>query len=257
MGKRRNARGWGESIRSNAVMHVEHAGHAVEAEPVKAILFHPEAEITEQEAQHLVVTVVEETAIPELVTAFAALVEVQMVGAIEHVQSVKDILGCVAVDDVEEHDQSQTVCRIDELLKILGCAVSAARSEEVIHLIAEAGIVGVLHHGHQLDGVVTQTVYAWEHVRCEFFVGGNASVRGRDTDVRFVDAQALGFLGSIGLELVSFAGRRVPEDRVVGGRYVEVLHDSLDPGGDSIETFTARGDHCELEYVSSLRRIMA
>jgi hypothetical protein len=47
---------------------------------------------------------------------------------------------------------------INQLLQILGGPVATARREEVVHLVPEAGIVGMLHDGHQLDSVVAKVL---------------------------------------------------------------------------------------------------
>ena len=53
-----------DDLRPNPVVDIEHAGDAVEAETVKMVLFHPKAEVTEQEPQNLVAPVVEQPAVP-------------------------------------------------------------------------------------------------------------------------------------------------------------------------------------------------
>lgn len=46
-------------LRSNAVVGVNHARDAVEAETIELILFHPKSEITQQKPENLMVPVVE------------------------------------------------------------------------------------------------------------------------------------------------------------------------------------------------------
>lgn len=71
---------------------VEHAGNAIEAEAIKVILVHPESEIAQQESHHLMMAVIEESAIPKIVGAFASTVKVLVVGSIEFIESIKYIL---------------------------------------------------------------------------------------------------------------------------------------------------------------------
>jgi hypothetical protein len=54
----------GEDLRSNTVVGVEHARNPVEAEAIEFVLIHPESQVTQQEAHHLVTTVVEQATIP-------------------------------------------------------------------------------------------------------------------------------------------------------------------------------------------------
>lgn len=71
---------------------VEHAGNAIKAEAIKVILVHPESEIAQQESHHLVMAVVEESAIPKIVGTLASTVEVLVVGSIKFIKSIKYIL---------------------------------------------------------------------------------------------------------------------------------------------------------------------
>lgn len=154
-------------------MKVKHASNTVEPESIKVVLVHPESQVAQEESEHLMVAIVEQSAVPELVLSFGTRVEVLVVCAIKLVQAVQDVLGSVTVNNIEKNNESQAVSRVDQLLQVLRRAISAAGGEEVVDLVAEAGIVGVFHDGHELDGVVTQALDAWEHVLGEFLVGGN------------------------------------------------------------------------------------
>jgi len=65
------------------MVDIHHAGHTVEPETVKLILFHVEPKIAEEEPENFVAAVVEQTAVPKVVPSLAAFVEVQMVRAVE------------------------------------------------------------------------------------------------------------------------------------------------------------------------------
>ena len=90
----------GANLRSNAVVRVQHAGNTVKSETVELVLLHPETQITEQEAQNLMMTIVEQPAVPQLMSSLYALVEVEVVATIEHVQAIEHILGRVAVNHI-------------------------------------------------------------------------------------------------------------------------------------------------------------
>ena len=92
---------------------VHHTRHTVKAEAVKLELLDPEAQVAEQEAQHLVVAVVEEAAVPELVAAAGALVEVEVVSTIELVEAIQDVLARMGVDNIKEDGDTQSVSRIN------------------------------------------------------------------------------------------------------------------------------------------------
>ena len=137
------------------MVRVEHAGNTIETVSIEPVLFHPEAEVTQQETQDLVVTVVEQTAVPQLVTALGTLMEVEVISAIKLVDPIDNILGRMAVNNVKKNHQTHAVGGINKLLQILGVSIATAGREEIVDLVAETGIVGMLHDGHQLDGIVS------------------------------------------------------------------------------------------------------
>ena len=55
---------------------VQHAGNTVKSEPIKLIFIHPESKIAQQESEHFMVTVVEQPAVPEFMSSFAAFMEI-------------------------------------------------------------------------------------------------------------------------------------------------------------------------------------
>src|SRR5690242_28446 len=161
---------------ADTVVGVDHACNTVEAEAIELVLVHPEPQVAEQETEDLVVTVVEQSAVPQLVSSLGALVEVLVVAAVEHVQSIQDVLGGVAVDDVQKNGNAHAVRSVNELLEIIWEAVATACSEEAVDLVAEAGVVRVLHDSHELDGVVAQVLDSWEDVLCKLLVCSNLAL---------------------------------------------------------------------------------
>jgi len=101
------------------------------------------------------VAIVEKSAVPLIVSALAATMEVMVIGTIKLVDAIEHVLGSVAVNNIEEHGNSEAVSGINELLEVLGSTISTASSEEVVDLIAKAGIVRMFHHSHQLNHIVT------------------------------------------------------------------------------------------------------
>jgi hypothetical protein len=85
-----------------------------------------------------VVSIVEEPAVPELVAALGAFVEVLVVGAVEEVQPVEDVLRCVRVYDVEQDREAEAVGSIDQFFQVLWCAVTRACSEKARDLVAKS-----------------------------------------------------------------------------------------------------------------------
>ena len=71
-----------------AVVFVEHWCHSIEPEPVCVVLFQPESNVGEEEAQYFVLWVIEHSAVPERVVSLVAAVEVLVVGSVPVVYSL-------------------------------------------------------------------------------------------------------------------------------------------------------------------------
>lgn len=127
---------------------IQHASDSVESEAIELVLIHPEAKIAQQEAQYFMVAVVEETAVPELMTTLCTFMEVEVIAAIKHVQSVQHILGSVTVHDIEQDCDSHAVGSIDQLFEVVWGPVSATGGKKAINLVAKACVVCVLHDCH-------------------------------------------------------------------------------------------------------------
>lgn len=134
---------------------VQHAGDSVESETIEVVLLHPEAQVAEQEAQDFVMTVVEQPAVPQLVSSLGTLVEVEMVAAVKHVETVKHVLRCVTVYHVQQDCDAHSMRSINELLQIVWEAITAACSKEAVDLVTKTRVVCMLHDGHELYSVVS------------------------------------------------------------------------------------------------------
>jgi len=84
------------------MMHIHHTCDTIKPKPIKLILLEIKPQIAQQKPQHLMRAVIEESAIPELMSPLAAFMEVQVVRAIELVDPVEDVFACVGVHDVEK-----------------------------------------------------------------------------------------------------------------------------------------------------------
>lgn len=193
-------------------------------------------------------TVVKQSAVPQLVSAPLARVEVTIIASVEHVQTVQYVLGSVAVNDIEEDGDSHAMCSVNQLFQVVWKSVAATRSEEAVDLVPETGVVGVFHDSHQLDGIVSQVLDARESVGSELFVACNFGLGRRDSDVSFVDASTARLCWPGMLEDVALFLGRVPESGVVDGRNRQVLGDAGDPCWDALLTgMVVGGDEGNLE----------
>jgi len=124
-------------------MLVHHAGNPIEAEAVKLELLHPVTEIAEEETENFVVPIVEQPAIPKVMTTLASFVEIEVVRAIEFVEAVKHILACVRVHNIKEDRDSISMGCVDQLPQVFWRAIPRARGKEAGDLVPECWNVTV------------------------------------------------------------------------------------------------------------------
>ena len=77
------------------------------------------------------------------------------------------------------------------MLQILGGAELGGSSEEIADLIAEGAVVGMFHDGHDLNGVVTQSLDPGQGLFFEFLIGADLALFLGHADVAFVDEEVL------------------------------------------------------------------
>lgn len=198
-------------------MQVQHTRHAIESETIKLVLVHPESQVAEQESHDFMMTIVEEPAVPLIMTSPTTCVEILVVRPIELIQSIEDVLGSMTVDDIQQDNEAQAMGGIDKLLQVLRRAIAAAGGEEIIDLVAKAGVVCMFHNSHELDDIIAKILDAWEHVLGELLVGCDSELGRRDTDVCLVYTNALWLLRPLVFKDIFILGRRVPESGIVGG----------------------------------------
>lgn len=80
---------------ADTVVVIHHASHAVEPEAVEVEFLEPIPQVAHEETENLVVSVVEQAAVPEFVPAARALVEVEVVSTVEQVEAVEHVLARV------------------------------------------------------------------------------------------------------------------------------------------------------------------
>lgn len=122
---------------ADAVMEVHHTGHTVEAEAVELERLDPPSEVAQQETEDLMVAVVEQATVPEFMTSFASLVKILVIGAVKLVNTVQHVLASMGVDNIQEHCDPQSMCRVDEFLQVLGRTVPRTCSEKAGNLVAK------------------------------------------------------------------------------------------------------------------------
>mmetsp|Transcript_3077 Transcript_3077/g.5032 ORF Transcript_3077/g.5032 Transcript_3077/m.5032 type:complete len:310 (-) Transcript_3077:775-1704(-) len=225
---------------------VHHGRDAVETVAVELVLIHPPAGVRKEEAQSLPVAIVETARVPHPVISSLPPVEVHAIGSIKHADPVVGVFAGVAVHDVHQDHQTQAMRFVDQSLEFIGRAETTGRGEEVGHVIAEGGVIGMLLNGHDLDGIIAEVADAREHVTLELGVAVDLGLTTGHSDVAFVDTERAGLVRSAILEHVTLVRvklsrlallRRLIIDTIVL-HLVPLLSGPFDPGGDAVDPLT-------------------
>ena len=237
--------------RDVAVVVVDHRRHAVEAEAVEMELVEPVLDVRQQEVLHLLLSVVEEFRIPVGLVSGLAGLRVEVVGSVEFVDPLVEVLDVVRMHEVHDDGQPEFVGASDQLFELLGGPAARRGCEETRHVVSERPVVGVLGDGHELHGVVSVALDDREDLLGEFAVGADALALLGHADVCLVDQQAPVLRG---VEVVAPPVERLgglPELRgVVFGRVVldhaaGVGRDAVHPAVVAVDVDLVEGSVCE------------
>ena len=88
-----------------------------------------------------------------MLTLFAVMEELPD-SAVEHIDALGGVLDGVGVDQVQQDPDAHRVGLVDQILQVLGFAEPGGCGIEVGHLVTERAVIGMLHDGHELNGVV-------------------------------------------------------------------------------------------------------
>ena len=133
---------------------IEHGGDPVKAEAVKMKPGEPVFQIGQKEVQHLIFPVVKALGLPRGMIPPRAFMEELMVRAVKLVDALPGVPAGVGMDHVQQYRNAHFVSSINEFFQFIRRAEPGGGGEEIGHLIAERGIIGVLHHRHDLNGVI-------------------------------------------------------------------------------------------------------
>ncbi len=219
-------------------MLFEHGGNAVEAEAVEMVFLLPEFQVGKQEMQHLMLGIIEQLGAPGGVIV---LFEELILGAVEQIDAVGAIGGGVGMHHVQKHKQAHLVGFIHQIFQIVRIAEPAGGGEKIGHLIAEGGVIRVLHHAHELDGVITGVQDALEGDVGKFPIGADTGLFLGHAHVGFVNIQRGGLAATIAAvgPAEGALGRPHPAAEFVGDR---VLNYAVGVEGDAVEGFALAGD---------------
>ena len=86
--------------------------------------------------------------------------EVLVICSVKLVQTIRYILGSVAVNDIEQDGNAHAMSNVDQLHKVFWQTVSTASSEEAVDLVSKTRVVCVFHDRHELNSVVAKSTNA-------------------------------------------------------------------------------------------------
>ena len=138
------------------------------------------------------------------------------------------------MDDVEQHRDAHAVSGIDQRAQTVRCAEAGGNGIEIGDLIAEGAIVGMLHDGHDLQGVITEITHAGQDPLAELIEGADRLALLCHTDVALIDQRRFA-RGRIGI--LPDVSRLVNNDAaptVIGG----ILLDTANIEGNTLKQLT-------------------
>jgi hypothetical protein len=92
------------------------------------------------------------------------------------------------VDNVQEDAQTEPVRLVNEVLQVFRRTATRRNGERVRDVISERAVVRVLHHRHELHGVVPTGGDARQDVVGKLAIRSHLAFVGAHADVRFVNA---------------------------------------------------------------------
>ena len=161
--------------------------------------------------------------------------------------AVLDVARHVAVHHVQQTSDAHPVSLVDEVLEILGVAASRRHGEGVGDVVAERAVVRVLHHRHQLHGVVAASLDPGQDIVGELAVGVNLGILAAHAHVSLVDARRGGSGRPGVLADVLLARRGIPVHAVVVRAELGLLRGVGYPRGDAVDPPLIGLSHLDLD----------
>lgn len=71
-------------------------------------------------------------------TTLATFMEIKVIGTIELINAIQDVLARMRVYDVKEDSDTQSVSRVNEFLQVFRRTITRASGKEACHLITKS-----------------------------------------------------------------------------------------------------------------------
>ena len=175
---------------------------------------------------HLALAVVEYHRVPILLIAGTALLRVVVLRAVELVDALVEVFHIVGVYEVHNHGYAELMGAVYERAQLIGSTETRRGGKETRHVVAKRAVVGVLGYGHELHGVISRLLDAWQDVVAELGVCthtltllGHAHVSLVDeqlADLRCAEVVVLPVVGSLDDKLCGIVLRRLVLHHTLG-----------------------------------------
>jgi len=166
---------------------VQHGSGPIKAEAIEVKLLHPVTNRGEQKLLHLPLTVVEQLGVPTRMVSAVAGMKVTIFGAIKLIEALIDIFYGMGMYQVHDDGYPHAVSCIDQGFELLRCPKPRRRCKKVGYVVAKGTVIRMLHHCHELNGVLARSLDARKDVFFKFKVGPYPLFFLRHAHVAFVD----------------------------------------------------------------------
>ena len=133
---------------ADAVILIQHRGHAIETVAVEMIFLKPITHIRQQKLQSFGLSIVEKLGVPLRVHAFKSWLKILIFSAIEEIYTFTHVFHRMRMNQVHNHEQSHAMSGIHEFFQFFRRTETRAGSKEIRHMIAKRAIIRMLGDSH-------------------------------------------------------------------------------------------------------------
>ena len=177
-------------------------------------------------------------------------VEILMTRAIEIVEALGRVFDRVRVNDVEQYRDADTMRGVDEMFQIIGRPKARTWRKKRRNMITKRPVIRMLLHRHELHGVVSRGLDAWQDSVGKFTIPMHSQLFASHADMRFVnqwDFDRQRFM----LPLI----RRWRPQLAAVIICLSLLHRPANASGDAVTPRTIGADHMQLHALTVRQRI--
>mmetsp|Transcript_96666 Transcript_96666/g.134130 ORF Transcript_96666/g.134130 Transcript_96666/m.134130 type:complete len:311 (+) Transcript_96666:1762-2694(+) len=178
--------------------------------------------------------------------SFRSSVCVAVVSAVHLRNPIQSVGGSMRVHKVHKHVDSETMGCVHQVFQLLRRSRSTGWREERSDMVAEAAVVRVLGHSHELHAVVAHALDPWQHGIGKLDVRRDFRLDGSHAYMRFVDLEVGRLVRPGMLEAEAILLFRLPENAVEQVGAV-ILPCQLRPGRDTVVPGTIVRFQADLE----------